>query len=284
MACVFEIAIEEESEEYARQAADAAFAELDRLEGELSRFIPSSDISRINGSPGIMVRIGEDALQCLEIAAWLHEETGGAFDPTLGAILEERRRADGSIADPTDASELDETPLGMKVLYLDREAHTAGLASDTVRIDLGAIGKGYALDKAAEILIDWSIDAALLHSGQSTVLALGAPGGRDGWTISLRDPDGGIDPLGNVVLCDEAASGSALTVRDRHILDPRTGLPAVGKRGTWSISSSAAISDGLSTAFMVMKPEEIADFCREHEDLAGLILDEAGVLTPYSWK
>ena len=164
MACTFEAIIPQAERSYAQQAAEAAFAEVDRLEGELSRFAPHSDISRINA-----LKSGQATVVCIEVidvlqqALALNEDTGGAFDVTYAS----RHRA--------------EADLCRQPLSIERAARRITAHIDDVRVDLGGLGKGYALDQMATVLRDWDINAALVHSGQSTSRAWGAFGHADGW-------------------------------------------------------------------------------------------------------
>ena len=158
---------------------------------------------------------------------------------------------------------------------LDRKNVTVRLKTAGVLLDLGGIGKGFALDKAAETLREWAdegwgLEAALLSGGQSSVLAMGAPPGTNGWTVTV-----GADVLDvpeEVLLRDRALSGSGTRVHGRHIIDPRTGRPAVSPVRAWASSPSGAVSDALSTAFMVMSAAEVECYCAEHDETWAILL------------
>jgi thiamine biosynthesis lipoprotein len=240
--------------DYARQAARAAFEEVDRIEKELSRFIASSDVSQINRlRAGESVRVGIATFECLQLAKRVHEETNGAFDVTIGALL-------GGAKDQSARH------FGMHLLRINETEHSVGVETEGVMIDLGAIGKGYAVDQIAAILHDWSIEDALIHSGESTVLALSS------WEVAMRDPERQEKVLGHVQLHDRALSGSGLLLHGQHIIDARTGRPAEGKRGTWALAPSGAESDALSTAFMVMSTAEVEEYCRAHQDVSAMLV------------
>jgi thiamine biosynthesis lipoprotein len=268
MACTWDIIIPGSDFEYFEQAARAAFSEVDRLERELSRFIDHSDIARINAAPaGLPVRIGPDAFECLELAARVHAETGGVFDVTVGGLVSRR----GQPADVQSSS-----PLGMHLLAIDSPSRTVTKSADGLVLDLGAIGKGYAVDRAVESLRDWQIPAALVHSGQSSLFALAAPPGRDGWRIAVRNPSDHAAILGHVSLRDTALSGSGTLLHGPHIIDPHTSRPAASPAGAWATAPTAALSDAISTAFMILCEPEIAAYCRAHPDVAGLVCSAGG--------
>ncbi len=256
MACVWGVGIVGADAKQAEQAARAAFAEIERLEGELSRFVATSNVARINVlRAGQAVRVGVDVLECLELALRVSRETAGAFDVTAGSAgarpVEER-------------------------IALDRKALSVRMLADGTVVDLGGIGKGYALDQAAALLRDWGVGAALLHCGQSTVHALGSPPGQPGWTVGVRDPRQPAAVLGQVRLRDAALSGSGRRLHGAHIVDPRTGNPSTGADGAWALAPSAALADALSTAFMVLSAAEVSQYCARYAQVAGLLLPAGG--------
>jgi thiamine biosynthesis lipoprotein len=244
MATTFKVTLAHGDAAYARQAGAAALAELDRIEGLLSRFVDSSDISRINGlarGHGTLVHL--DTFDCLRIALDVYRETGGAFDVAYGS------------RGPWSAGprfELDQTSPTVRVLDVG------------VRLDLGGIGKGFALDRMAALLADWDIAAALLAASTSTVLATGAPPGEEGWPVVF----GPEEKPQTLRLKDRALSGSGTAVQGSHIIDPRTGRPASGPLRAWSSAPTAAMADALSTAFMVMSETEVRDLCGRRPEIA----------------
>ncbi len=280
MATVFEIAIIHEDAGYAEQCAHEAFREVDRLEQVLSRFIDNSDISRINSAAvGEAVRVGLDAFECLRHCARLSEDTKGACDVSIGALLEYWSTADASGRQPADDRLAGiRQGTGMHQVDLDSEQLTAARRSELVSIDLGGYGKGYAVDCMAKVLDDWDVGSALLHGGTSSVLALGAPPGERGWQVTLRHPSDREQVIGRFHLQHLAVSGSGLR-QGCHIIDPRTGHPAGETRAAWAVTKTAAVGDALSTAFMVMSAEEVRAYCDNHaESRAIVIRAESGTM------
>lgn len=219
-------------ESAAAGAAQEAFQLLERLESLWTRFRASSDISRLNASEGRPVVIAPETRTVLETAERLREATHGAFDIAWAAPPEVPR-----------GIEFDPTP------------PRARLRDARLRLDLGAIGKGAALDLMAERLRrDWSLDSALLEAGGSTALALRPPDGAPGWPVSMSERD----TVHVLWLREQALSASGPEVRGTHIVDPRTGRARAGYRRVWALAPSATEADALSTAFAAMDPDEVA--------------------------
>ncbi len=245
MATIFEIYCAHPDAGYAAQAAQAAFDLVDRLEQELSRFIGNSDISRINGLEcGECAQVSPWTLECLQTARRLYFETGKAFDVAIGT--------------------------GIEGLELDSESMTVRATAGGVRLDLGGIGKGYAVDRMAEVLDEWEINRVLLHGGFSSVMALEPPEDSGGWPLMLSRPGpGNGKPLARISSRNQVFSASGVRKGD-HIVDPRDGRPIRDRVAAWvclprrapQFQEAAAIAEGLSTAFMILSREEI-DRCRE---------------------
>ena len=140
---------------------------------------------------------------------------------------------------------------------------------ENMKVDLGGIGKGYALDRAARMLReDWNIEHALLNAGSSTLLAMGDNGRDKGWVVNA-----GGDDEPPVLLENSALSATGFEVRGAHVIDPRTFRPVARKRKrTWACATSAALSDALSTAFMVMTDKEIDALAAKYDDVRAMVV------------
>ncbi len=139
-------------------------------------------------------------------------------------------------------------------------------------IDLGGFAKGYALDRMAAIIAEWGISCAMLHSGNSTVLASAAPAKENGWPLALRHPHSG-KVIKYISLTGSAISGSGLQ-KGAHIVNPHSGKPVDNKLAAWSTASTAALADALSTAFMIMTSTQIEKYIKHHPEVAACILSK----------
>ena len=237
MATEFQVRIAGEEPTYAAQAAQAAFAVTDRLHDLLSRFRDSSEIQQIAAlRPGAALALNEMTFECLQIARAVEQQTRGVFAITA-----------------TTPHAPDEPPPRWR---LEPENLLIHCDEGRLEFDLGAIGKGYALDRMAAELADWECGAYLLIAGGSSVLAGAAPPGTAGWDAGLGLP-GGV--ARRFALTHGSLSGSGVFEQGRHILDPRTGQPAQLRDRAWAFAPAAAASDALSTAAMVLTDAELAD-------------------------
>nr|CAA9293561.1 FAD:protein FMN transferase [uncultured Armatimonadetes bacterium] len=247
-----------------RAAGEEAFDEIENVEAQLSAYRPSSDLSRVNRSAADEpVRVSPPVLSFLTRAAALSAATDGAFDLTVGPLLRCWGFAGGEGDLPEDeAVRQARTLVGMREnVRLDNDATTVGFARAGVWLDPGAIGKGYALERALDLLREAGVRNALLHAGTSTVGALGTPApGAPGWTVAVQHPTRQDARLTQVCLRDRALSvsaqhGKSFWARGRrfgHVLDPRTGQPVQDTVLAAVVAPSPTDTDALSTALLVL--------------------------------
>lgn len=264
MATEFEVVIAdpEITPARARQAAAAVFGEVDRLEQELSRFKPSSEIWRLS-----LLKAGESTSvdfatwDCLSLAKAVHAETGGAFDVTLGPLMKMWRNPDGSPRMPFEGEvEAAQHRLGMDKFTLDPDGLRVIVHANDIIFDLGAIGKGYALDQCLRVLEEEEVTCALINAGESTIVGIGAPPEEDGWPVELH-----LEEPRTIFLKGDALSCSGFAVQGNHLMNPRTLQPVeVKARRSYVQAPTAAMSDALSTALMIMSAEEVAALCQRH--------------------
>ncbi len=266
MACDWGLYIACAERSYGRDVAQAVFEDVDRIECELSAHHSTSDVSRINTLKcGESTIVGMDTLRCLQAALEAGRRSAGAFDVFY------KRRERGSDSRGTERRE----SIGRdNPIHFDLERRTVTANVDRLFLDLGGIGKGYAIDAAIPIILDWSIDSALLHSGESTLYALGmAPCGKP-WRIKIRHPLDFDKYLGELHINHQAVSGSGRLRQGEHIVDPSTGKPADRAWGVWVIAESATLADALSTAFMLMTPDEIRSCVDTSDDFTAIVFEE----------
>jgi len=161
----------------------------------------------------------------------------------------------------------------MNLLELDELTLSVRVRDAQPRVDLGAIGKGYAVDRAADLLKEWGITSALVHGGASSAYAFGGHSHSIGWPVTLSNPQSPYEVLEEVFLNAKALGGSGIK-KGKHIIDPRTGHPVRTRRAAWVCSESATKSDAVSTACMVMTKEEIEKYVAGQPGLWALIIEE----------
>lgn len=247
-----------------RAAGDEALDEVERIDGLLSLYNPDSVIAELNARAGEgWVAVSADVFRLLERALNMSRWTRGAFDITMLPLL----RAWGFIggtgrqADPAEV-EAARSLIGADGVLLDQETLSVRFDRPGVGIDLGAVGKGYALDQAAAILSDIGVRSALLHGGTSTVIGIGTPDGDAAWNVAIRDPreeDGLLEQVklrAGQALSVSGVHGKAFKAADGrvmgHVLDPRTGEPADSAELAAVIAGDARSADALSTALLVL--------------------------------
>jgi thiamine biosynthesis lipoprotein len=263
MATTFEIYITGIDAVYAGQAAAKAFNEIDRLEQELSRFIENSDISRIKDlKKNQTAPISIDTFECLTQAMQIKVLTQGAFDIAFRSY-----KGNPGLRKCKDL-----------LLYLNPDGFKVTALRLPVDLDLGGIGKGYAIDKTVTVIREWGIERALIHGGKSTVFAFGAD-----WPVSLSDPLTKEMIGDKIYLNQRALSGSGLQ-KGRHIVDPRTGKAVEHVRAAWAFAPTAGISDALSTAFMIMTAEERESFFKANKEFSAVVVLKDGTKKVYNSK
>jgi thiamine biosynthesis lipoprotein len=270
--------------------ANEAFVEIDAIESRISRWRSDSQTSRINKyAHEKPVRVTPNVATFLLDAQRISTETGGAFDCTVGPLIETWRTARESNRLPTQSEiAFALKHIGFGHVKIDASERSVRFAREGIQLDFGAIGKGYALDVAAEVLAAYGVEVALLDGGASTYLATGIPPGQAGWTVRIHPPYNEDEVLAEVVFGEGAFStstnaGTEFVVEGRsygHILDPRTGWPAQGKRVAISLTKTAAEADALSTAFYVMDIDSIRQYCENHPDVRAMIVpkDEPNIV------
>ena len=272
----FTLIIDEADAGYADSAAQEAFKLVERLEQKLSRYIPSSEIARVNQlAEGESYRLDEEAWACLAVAADIAGKSGRAFDPAAGRLIDFWKKQPVPILDVEGNPDWEEAWAAhcQGQISLDPEGRTAVCVKHGSLLDLGAIGKGFALDQMARHLEEeWEVKRVLLSAGGSTVLALDAPEEKQGWKIGF----GGDNDLPPVSLVRQALSSSGTEMHPTHLVDPRTGMVVSRQDLVRSVAAGAAEADALSTAFFVFSRQEAEVYCTENPSHVALLTNEDG--------
>ena len=280
MACSFEITLDQ-NDAACVPAAQAALNEVDAIEAQLTVFRETSAIAELNRRAGsVDAACDANLFALLARCRDLSDDTDGAFDITSTPLSRcwGFLRREGRV--PADHElERARALVGMRKVRLDPEHSTVKFLEPGVELNLGAIGKGYALDRIATLLRIGGVDHALLSAGQSSVLAIGGRG--RGWPIDIVSPRR-VGAIARVWLRDVAlgtsGAGTQFVIVDGrrygHVIDPRTGRPADGMVSASVICESAADADALSTAFLVGGPLLAQRYVEAHRGVLALLTRE----------
>lgn len=291
----FELVLHGEREVALRAAGEEALDEIEHLEAQLSLFRPSSEIARINRDAATgPVQVSPPVFHLLERARDLWALTGGAFDPTVGPLMRLWGFRGQTTPKPSaDALAEAHARVGMDKLELNPAAFTVRFRYPGMALDLGACGKGYALDCAVQILREAGVTSALIHGGTSSVFGLGRmPDGRP-WKVAVPVPENwsntenairggpGSNPrslaefsLQDASLGVSAVSGRAIRVDNHlrgHVLDPRTGEPVRHAQLAAVALPEAVESDALSTALLVTGHAGLAALAEHRPGMQALV-------------
>lgn len=251
MATRFEVVVEAGDEVAGRAAAEAALAEISDCEARLSLFRTDSLLAHLNRTARRRpVRVDEDTFGLLRLCVVVHRRSRGAFDPTIAPWMRElglqRRPDDGARG------------VGMAGVVLDAAERTVRFARRDLALDLGGVAKGHALDLAARELRRAGVERALVHGGTSSVVALGAPPGREAWRVRIgAEPENPIAVLTDAALSVSRAAGRTAEKdgkRFGHVLDPRSGRPVPLGACAAVVHRRAAAADAWSTAVVAALP------------------------------
>ncbi len=291
MACEFEIFFNMHQYPNSGGAVDAGFRLLDELEDQMTVYRPHSEVSQINRlAASKAIEVENRLFQLLLEAIRIQEQTDGAFDITSGQLtrlwnfdrragrLPEQREIDATL-----------TKVGSRHFALCPHSTTIRLNQPGVEINLGGIGKGYALDRLAELFEKMNINDFVIHGGQSSIIARGDSTTLEtkedgiessGWTIGISHPTLPAVRLAEIRLKDQAL-GTSGTARQGffhegkhygHIIDPRTGWPTSHTLSSTVVAGTAAQADALATAFYVMSHDEVESYCQQHPKVGAVLV------------
>lgn len=245
MNTLFEIIVEGEDLENEIAAAEAALDEIARIETVLSRFDPASEVARVNREAHQHpVLISYELLDVLEFCRSGWEKTSGYFDITSGSNV-----STGS-------------KVNFQSVEIDSATRRIAFTKPNVQLDFGAFGKGYALDRAAQLLKENGVKNALLHGGTSSVLAMGNPA-----NVGIRNPWADAEEMETISLRDQALSSSASFRKGQctsDIINPLEQISLLEDAACVVISPTAAETEIYSTALLCMGKKRAEQFCAEN--------------------
>jgi FAD:protein FMN transferase len=300
MASTFEVNLNAGQYPHGTDVALTALDEIDRLEQRFSYFVSDSELSLINQRPvGKPVLVDDELFELLTFSQQLWRETDGAFDIACAALWKAWGFSRHQGAVPSE--EEIETSLersGMRYVELNEEQKTLTWKKSGVELNLGAVGKGYAVDVCAADMQRAEVRDFLIHGAQSSVVAQGKYiGGKtldgdpigNGWSIGVAHPMRTGKRLGEIILRNRAlgTSGSGRQFfrhegrRYSHIIDPRTGRPAEGVYSTTVVAPTAQEADALSTAFFVLGADFAVEYCRKRPELAAIVVEQTNFSPGY---
>jgi thiamine biosynthesis lipoprotein len=249
-----------------RLGVKVAFDEIDRIDRLMSHYKPNSELSRVNreaaNSPiEVEPELFDFIVECLHFS----HESDGAFDITVGPLMKAWGFFRGEGRMPTDA-ELAEARscVGFQHVILNRKEKSIFFDKAGVELDLGGIAKGYAVDRAIEVLKKYGFSAALVSAGGSTISTFGTPPGKAAWDVEIQDPTDQRKIAMSIPLKNQTLSVSGGyekffgvgSTRYSHIMDPRTGQPVQGVLSVAVISNDGMSSDALDNVFYVLGMEK----------------------------
>jgi FAD:protein FMN transferase len=255
--------------------------EVNRIENKLSRFIPDSDVAKLNKKAAAeAVKADDEFFEIMNACRVCWEITEGGFDPTLRPLMEFWKSRTGEEETEEELANI-QAATGMEKVQMDPVSKTIQFETDDLEIDLGGFGKGYALEKVKHLLNDASVKNAFISFGESSILALGQhPAGGD-WKIGMNDylnpgqslhrfyvSGGSVSTSSNFFVSDNGRLKN-----HRHVIDPRIGQP-VERCCSVSVSAeSPVLAEMLSTAFLVSPDEVIYEVMSQYENLEVIKVD-----------
>ena len=293
MATRFELVLHGNDPVALRAAGEEALDEVARIENQLSLYRPGSEIAQLNARAAQKpVQVSPELFALLQHAQRLYVETDGAFDITIAPLVRCWGFTDNQGKMPSaEAVAKARENIGMELVELDASRRTVRFVREGVMLDLGAIGKGYAIERGAELLRTNGVASALFHGGTSTVCAIGHPPEGEAWSVAIEKPPAALGEvsfpeLPLVPLKDQSLSVSAVWGRHfqsegkyfGHVIDPRTGQPVDAAWLSAVVWDSATETDALSTALLTLGLGGLETLTQSRPKLKALLVTRAGNL------
>ena len=281
MATRFELMLYGDDPTRLRAIGEEALGEIERLDTQLSLYRPDSELSWINAHAAAeAVKVEPRLFKLLQRCIALTEQTNGAFDITVAPLMQAWGFMGGTGKIPSQSEqEAAKAVVGIEHVHLDEEQFTIRFDRREVRLDLGAVGKGYAAERAVDILRENGITSALLHGGTSTICAIGTPPDQTAWRVAIRNPVDADKHLEVIDLRDSSLSVSAVHGKSftngsqvfGHVIDPRTGQATKGALTAAVVGPCPTECDALSTALLVLGKPGLALISERFPGYRGIV-------------
>jgi thiamine biosynthesis lipoprotein len=290
MACLYSIVAYGNDRHATRRTLDASLDEVDRIDRLMSHYREDSPLSRINREAArAPVAVDRELFDFLSVALHYSAESNGAFDVTVGPLMKAWGFFRGEGRFPTsDELARARSATGFRHVILNPRDRTIWFDREGVELDLGGIAKGYAVDRAVDILRRDRIDRALVSACGSTIYALGTPPEGERWSIDIADPVDGSKVAFSVPLTNRALSVSGASEkffelagkRYAHVMDPRTGRPVQGVLGVVVQAPTGTAADAIDNVLFVHGVDRGRTFLRAHPEVSAVFL----LPTSNGWK
>jgi thiamine biosynthesis lipoprotein len=282
MGCLYSIAAYAERPDAIGGALQRALDEVDRIDRLMSHYRDDSPLSRINRDAARgPVPVGRELFDFVRLALRYSRESDGAFDVTVGPLMKAWGffRGEGKLPGAAELARA-RSVTGFRHVHLNEHDRTIRFDREGVEIDLGGIAKGYAVDRAVDVLRRAGVSSALVSACGSTIYGLGAPPDRPHWTVDIQDPLDVRKVAFTVPLSDRALSVSGTSekffevngVRYSHIMDPRTGKPVRDVLGVVVQAPDGTAGDAIDNVLFVQGADRARAFVRGHRDVDAILL------------
>jgi FAD:protein FMN transferase len=274
MACTYTIDVYGDLEQPLKRIVNSALDEVDRIDRLMSHYKPDSPLSRINREARTApVKVEPELFDFIKECLRYSRESDGAFDITVGPLMKAWGffRGEGRMPREIELANARDK-VGYQHVTINEETKTVRFDRAGVELDLGGIAKGYAVDRAVNILKQRGIERALVSAGGSTIYGLGSPPGGNGWEVDVQDPMDHKKSAATVFLKNRALSVSGSYekffdvdgVRYSHVMDPRTGRPVQNVLSVAVVTGSGTTGDALDNVFYVLGVEKSRTFLQRY--------------------
>lgn len=284
----FEFTVVASDENWANQKMDKAIAEVQRIEKLLTTFSDLSQTNQINAKAGIeSVSVDKEVFDLIERSLRISALTQGAFDITYGSIDKSLWNFDKnmtSLPNPVSAKSTVRL-INFRNVILDKEHHSVFLKKKGMRIGFGGIGKGYAADRAKQVMVAAGVSSGIVNAAGDLTVWGTQPNG-EAWTVGIADPDKKEFPFASLRISNTSMATSGnyekYVIIDgkkySHTIDPKTGYPVQGIKSVTILCSYAEIADAMATPIMVMGIKAGISLINQLKDIACIVVDDHNII------